>query len=60
MYAKTRLHGQSFLTENLLKVHQRSLTIDKVFDAGLHDQRTLPKKTLTNFFMENFDCANGP
>jgi hypothetical protein len=33
---------------------------DKVFDAGLHDQRTLSKKTLTNIFMENFDCVNGP
>ena len=30
---------------------------DKVFDAGLHDQRTLLKKTLTKFFMENLYCV---
>ena len=30
----------------------------KVFDAGLHDQRTLLKKTLTYFFMENFERVN--
>ena len=30
----------------------------KVFDAGLHNQRTLSKKTLTKFLMENFDHEN--
>ena len=30
----------------------------KVFDAGLHDQRTLSMKTLTKFLMENFDHEN--
>ena len=33
---------------------------DKVFDAGLHGQRTLSKKTLTKFLMENFDHVKGP
>ena len=43
------------------KVHQSlSKFIDKVFEAGLHDQRTLSKKTLTNFSMENLDHVNRP
>jgi hypothetical protein len=33
---------------------------EKVFDAGLHDQKTLSKKTLTKLLMENFDHVNGP
>jgi hypothetical protein len=33
---------------------------DKVFDVGLQDQRTLSKKTLTKFLMENFERVNGP
>jgi len=28
--------------------------------SGLHDHRTLSKKTLTKFLMENFDRVNGP
>jgi hypothetical protein len=32
---------------------------DKVFDAGLHDHRTLSMKTLAKFLMENFDRVNG-
>ena len=44
-----------------LKVGQSpSKFFDKVFDAGLHAQRTLSKKTLTKFLMEDFDRVNGP
>ena len=32
----------------------------KVFNAGLHDQRTLLKKTVTKFLIENFDHVNRP
>jgi hypothetical protein len=32
---------------------------EKVFDAGLHDQKTLSKKTLTKFLIENFDRVKG-
>jgi len=38
----------------------QSTFFDKVFDAGLHDQKTLWKETLTKFLMENFDRVNGP
>ena len=31
---------------------------DNVFDACLHDQRILSKKTLTKFLMDNFDRVN--
>jgi hypothetical protein len=31
----------------------------KVVDAGLHSQKTLSKKTLTKFLMENFDRVKG-
>jgi hypothetical protein len=38
-----------------IKVHQSpSKFLTKVFDAGLHGQ-----KTLTKFLMENFDRVNG-
>ena len=30
-----------------------------LFDAGLHDQRTLLKTTLSNVLMENFDSVTG-
>jgi hypothetical protein len=44
-----------------LKVGQSpSKFFDKVFDAVLHAQRTLSKKTLTKFLMEDFDRVNGP
>jgi hypothetical protein len=42
-----------------VKVRQSSLTI-KVFDAGLHAQRSLSKKTVTTFLMKNFDHVNWP
>jgi hypothetical protein len=38
----------------------QSAFFDKVFDAGLHDQKTLRKKTLTKFLMQQFDRVNGP
>jgi hypothetical protein len=34
--------------------------LKKVFDASLQNKRTLSKKTLTKFLMENFDRVNGP
>jgi hypothetical protein len=43
-----------------IKVHQSlSKFLTKVFDAGLHGQNTLSKKTLTKFLMENVDRVNG-
>jgi hypothetical protein len=42
-----------------IKVHQSpSKILTKVFDTGLHGQKTLSKKTLTKFLMENFDRVN--
>ena len=40
-------------------VSNMSKFYDNVFYAGLHDHRTLSKKTLTKFLMENFDRVNG-
>jgi hypothetical protein len=43
----------------LVNSHQSpSKVFLKVFNAGLHEQRTLSKKTLIKFLMENFDCVN--
>ena len=39
--------------------HSQSTFFDKVFDAGLHDQKTLWKKSLIKFLIENFDRVNG-
>jgi hypothetical protein len=42
-----------------LKVGQSpSKFFDKVFDAGLHDQSILSKKTLTKLLVENFNRVN--
>ena len=47
---------QSFQKKDGFLVCQRpSNFFDKVFNAGIHDQRTL-----TKFLMENFDQVNGP
>jgi hypothetical protein len=47
------------LNANAAILIQSSLTI-KVFDAGLHAQRSLSKKTVTTFLMKNFDDVNWP
>jgi hypothetical protein len=45
----------------LVNSHQSpSKFFHNLFDAGLHDQRTLSKKTLIKFLMEQFDCVNEP
>jgi hypothetical protein len=36
-----------------------SKVLTKVIDAGLHGHKTLSKKTLTKFLMENFDRVKG-
>jgi hypothetical protein len=42
-----------------LKVGQSpSKFFDKVFDAVLHAQRTLSKKTLTKFLMEDYEKSD--
>ena len=41
-------------------VKSPSKFFDKVFNASLHDQKALSKKTLTKLLMENFDHVNGP
>jgi hypothetical protein len=47
------------LNANLAICIQSSVTI-KDFDAGLHAQRSLSKKTFTTFLMKNFDDVNWP
>ena len=47
------------LNANLAICIQSSVTI-KDFDAGLHAQRSLSKKTFTTFLMKHFDDVNWP
>ena len=48
--------GWSSIPSKFIKVRQ---ILTKVFDAGLHGQKTLSRKALTKFLMENFDRVNG-